>query len=164
RNLVTEEKSRVAETLADYRGNYKYNLLDRNLLAFNAEVPTVAQWDDHEVADNWWPGQIRDDHQTISASLLAARGRKAFCEYMPMRQTQAEGGRVYRKMSYGPLLDLFLLDMRSYRGPNDHQNDVTFSPACQFLGPTQTAWLKRSLMASAATWKVICADLPIGLV
>src|SRR5262249_34372899 len=38
RNLVTEEKSKVAETLAEFRGNYKYNLLDRNLRAFNAEV------------------------------------------------------------------------------------------------------------------------------
>src|SRR6266568_6202809 len=36
KNLMTEEKSRVAQTLADYRGNYKYNLLDRNVLAFNA--------------------------------------------------------------------------------------------------------------------------------
>jgi alkaline phosphatase D len=56
RNLVTEEKSRVAETLADYRGNYKYNLLDHNLRAFNAEIPVFAQWDDHEVTDDWYPG------------------------------------------------------------------------------------------------------------
>jgi phosphodiesterase/alkaline phosphatase D-like protein len=56
RNIVTEEKSRVAETLADFRGNYKYNLLDHNLRAFNAEVPLFAQWDDHEVTNDWWPG------------------------------------------------------------------------------------------------------------
>src|SRR6266568_8408148 len=49
RNLVIEEKTHVAETLDDYRGNWKYNLLDKNLLAFNAEIPTVSQWDDHEV-------------------------------------------------------------------------------------------------------------------
>ena len=48
-NLVTEEKSKPAETLDEYRGNYKYNLLDENLRAFNAEVPMFAQWDDHEV-------------------------------------------------------------------------------------------------------------------
>ena len=47
----------VAETLADFRGNYKYNLLDANVRAFNAEVPTFAQWDDHEVANDWSPGQ-----------------------------------------------------------------------------------------------------------
>ena len=46
---MTEEKAKWAETLAEFRGNYKYNLLDKNLLAFNADVPTFAQWDDHEV-------------------------------------------------------------------------------------------------------------------
>ncbi len=164
RNIVTEEKSRVATTLADYRGNYKYNLLDAHLRQFNAEVPTFAQWDDHEVANDWWPGQNRVDYNNANASLLAARGRRAFCEYMPMRQTQADMGRIYRKVSYGPLLDIFLLDMRSYRGPNDHGRDETFNPACQILGPAQVEWLKRELAASNATWKVIAADMPISIV
>jgi alkaline phosphatase D len=44
RNVVTEEKSKVAETLDEFRGNYKYNLIDRNVRAFNAEVPIFAQW------------------------------------------------------------------------------------------------------------------------
>ena len=39
KNVVTEEKSKVAETLAEFRGNYNYNLLDPNVRAFNAEVP-----------------------------------------------------------------------------------------------------------------------------
>jgi alkaline phosphatase D len=164
RNIVTEEKSRVAQSLADYRGNYKYNLLDANLRQFNAEVPTFAQWDDHEVANDWWPGQIRPDYANTNASLLAARGRRAFCEFMPVRQTFAETGRIYRKVPYGPLLDVFLLDMRSYRGPNDGRHDKVAGPASQVLGPAQVEWLKRSLMGSTATWKVIAADLPIGLV
>ena len=42
KNIVTEAKSKVAETLDDYRGNYRYNLLDENLRRFNAEVPTLA--------------------------------------------------------------------------------------------------------------------------
>ena len=164
RNLVTEEKSCVARSLADYRGNYKYNLLDANLLQFNAEVPTFAQWDDHEVANDWWPGQTRLDYANTNASLLAARGRRAFCEFMPMRQTLAETGRIYRKVSYGPLLDVFLLDMRSYRGPNDDRRDQVPGSATQILGPSQMEWLKRNLMGSTATWKVIAADLPIGLI
>src|SRR5499426_2492349 len=49
KNIVTEEKAKPAETLAEFRANYKYNLLDRNVLAFNAEVQIFAQWDDHEV-------------------------------------------------------------------------------------------------------------------
>src|SRR5215813_14981 len=91
RNLVTEEKSRIAETLADFRGNYKYNLLDANLRAFNAEVPTFAQWDDHEVTNNWWPGEpltraehLRKKYVDKNALALAVRASRAFHEYMPM--------------------------------------------------------------------------------
>jgi alkaline phosphatase D len=50
RNIVSEEKSVVAHSLDEFRGNYKYNLLDHNLRAFNAEVPMLAQWDDHDGA------------------------------------------------------------------------------------------------------------------
>ena len=162
RNVLTEEKSRVAETLADYRGNYKYNLLDRNLRAFNAEVPTFAQWDDHEVTNDWWPGMpLRVGDSDITA--LAARGCRAFHEFMPTRELAAERGRIYRKIAYGPLLDVFMLDMRSYRGPNGGGREESYSEA-HFLGPVQLAWLKRELAASRATWKVIAADLPIGLI
>ena len=162
RNVVTEEKSRVAETLADYRGNYKYNLLDHNLRAFNAEVPTFAQWDDHEVTNDWWPGMpLRVGEADITA--LAARGCRAFHEFTPTRQAAAERGRIYRKIAYGPLLDVFMLDMRSYRGPNGDGRQESYGPAAHFLGPVQVAWLKRELGGSRATWKVISADLPIGV-
>src|SRR5262249_20315442 len=52
KNLTTEEKSKCAETLAEFRGNYKYNLLDRNLRAFNAAVPMLAPSDAHPVTHN----------------------------------------------------------------------------------------------------------------
>src|SRR5262249_2682514 len=61
KNVVMQEKAKPAETLAEFRANYKYNLLDKNLLAFNAEVPIFAQWHDHEVSNTWWPGDERAD-------------------------------------------------------------------------------------------------------
>jgi alkaline phosphatase D len=160
-NLVTEEKSRVAQTLADFRGNYKYNLLDKNLVRFNAEVPMFAQWDDHEVTNDWCPGEALRWHRYADKSVLrlAAYGCRAFHEFMPMRETLAEAGRVYRKIPYGPLLDVFMLDMRSYRTPNTADGS-----AAEILGRTQLTWLKRELLHSQATWKVIAADLPIGVV
>ena len=54
--------------------------------------------------------------------------------------------------------------MRSYRGPNGEGMEDTYGPAAHFLGPEQVAWLKRGLMNSRATWKVIAADMPIGLI
>jgi alkaline phosphatase D len=55
RNIVTPEKSKVAETLDEYRGQFAYNLIDENLRRFTAAVPSYVQWDDHEVANNWYP-------------------------------------------------------------------------------------------------------------
>lgn len=162
RNLVTPEKSAVAQTLAEYRGQFRYNLEDANLRAFNAHVPMLYQWDDHETVNNWYPGEILDLPQYTEkrVDVLAARARRAMFEYTPVRTTRP--GRLYRRISYGPLLDVFMLDMRSYKNPND-AND---SPRQRhgLLGAEQSAWLKRELRRSKATWKVIAADLPIGLI
>lgn len=166
RNAVTEEKAEVAQTLTQFRGNYKYNLADHHIRTFNAQVPTLALWDDHEVANDWWPGRRIDEphYSERSASLLAARARRAFREYMPVREPQLGGDRVYRKIAYGPLLDIFMVDMRSYRGPNDTHHDGGAAAPVDLLGRTQLDWLKRELSRSKALWKVIAAGLPIGLV
>ena len=75
-----------------------------------------------------------------------------------------ERERVYRHIPYGPLLDVFVIDMRSYRGRNGENRETSLSPASEILGRAQVEWLKRSLLASRATWKVIAADMPLGLV
>jgi alkaline phosphatase D len=164
RNIVTEEKSVVARSLAQFRGNYKYNLLDDNLRAFNAQVPMLAQWDDHEVTNDWSPIGSADEtgYTEDGKSRLVERARRAFFEFMPIREISEQAGRIYRKIGYGPLLDVFLIDMRSYRDSTWNKRD---DPGDAFiLGTTQLAWLKRELAASDATWKVIAADLPIGLI
>ena len=52
-NIVTEEVSKVAESLNEFRGRYRYNLMDANVRRMAAEVPQIWQWDDHEVTNNW---------------------------------------------------------------------------------------------------------------
>src|SRR3712207_8963077 len=39
---------KVAETLDEFRGRWKYNMLDANVRAMNAAVPTLYQWDRSE--------------------------------------------------------------------------------------------------------------------
>ena len=58
RNLVTPEKSKVAETLDEFRGNHRYNLLDEHVRRFNASVSQFVIWDDHEVLNNWYPTEV----------------------------------------------------------------------------------------------------------
>ncbi len=138
KNITTPEKSKVAETLTEFRANYIYNLLDENIRRFNAEVPILAQWDDHEVTNNWYPGEIlNDDRYTVKdVSLLANRGRQAFLEYMPIayKDDKTDKAKIYRSFSYGPLLDIFMIDERSYRGPNTENRQPVQSPETEFLG------------------------------
>jgi len=164
RNLVADEKSKVAETLAEFRAAHRYNLFDENVRAFNASTPVFAQWDDHEVRNNWYPGQqLLEDrrYQVKDVDVLAARARQAFFDYQPVRPS--EGRVIYRTVPRGPLCELFFLDLRSYRGPNNPNLQRQRSPESAFMGESQLNWLKQSLLASKSVWKVICSDMPLAL-
>lgn len=169
-NIVTEEVSKVAESLTEFRGRHRYTLLDDNVRALHAEVPTIAQWDDHETHNNWYPGQILDDSRYTErrVDVLAARARQAWQENMPIADPRRRSGdsgfapaRIYRKVARGAHLDVFCLDMRSFKDPNTPGLE---QQETHILGQEQVDWLIREVSASKATWKVIANDLPLGLV
>src|SRR5229473_897031 len=148
-----------------YATMHKYNFLDDNVRAFNSEVPIFVQWDDHEVTNNWSASkQLPAAYKERDIALLAARAGRAFHEMYPTRESIVEPGRVYRTLSYGPHLDVFMLDERSYRGPNGPNLQTAYGPDSYFIGPDQLLWLKRALLNSRATWKVIASDMPLSLV
>ncbi|GGS41942.1 alkaline phosphatase D family protein [Actinokineospora fastidiosa] len=161
RNLVTPAKAKVAETLDEYRGQFAYNLLDDNVRAFAARVPTIAQWDDHEVVNNWYPGEILTLPQYTEkrVDVLAARAFQAFHEWQPIDARRAVDGRVYRSFTYGRHVEVFVVDMRSYKDANTAPRDGRGV----VLGERQARWLVDGLTRSRATWKIVAADLPIGL-
>ncbi|MCX8100003.1 MAG: alkaline phosphatase D family protein [Geminicoccaceae bacterium] len=167
KNVTIEEKQKVAETLREFRMNYAYNLMDENVRRFNAEVPMLAQWDDHEVTNNWYWEQRLDKDQRYkegSVAVLAARAMKAFHDYMPTRRHPLEQDRIYASFRYGPALEVFRIDMRSYRGANGDGLETVLAPESRILGERQVRWLKQALLASDATWKVIASDMPLGLI
>jgi alkaline phosphatase D len=167
KNIITPAKQKVAQTLEDFRGNFAYNLLDANKRRFCAEVPMLVQWDDHETRNNWYPGQQigpeEKRYQQRSTSLLSARANRAMFEYNPMRPDPLDPERVYRAFGMGPLVDVLMLDERSYRGANS-PNRQSGGHEADFLGPEQVRWLKQALKTSRATWKVIASDMPLSIV
>jgi alkaline phosphatase D len=167
RNVTSEAVAKVAETLDEYRGRYRYNLMDAPLRAFNAEVPMLAQWDDHEVTNNWYWEMRRDGdarYKEGSVALLAARAMRAFREYLPVRHHPLDPQRIYQRFGYGPLLDVFRIDLRSYRGANSDGEPTVLSPEFRILGAAQLGWLKEALASSTAMWKVIASDMPLGAI
>lgn len=149
----------VSISLDDFRANWKYSLGDSKMAEFLANTPVYAQWDDHEVTNNWYPGEIMPEgapYNGIAADVLAERARQAMREYNTIYSDK-----FYRKFKHGKHMELFLLDERTYRGPNtDNYN----SDGIEMLGQEQFQWLKKSLKKSKATWKVISTHDPLGIV
>ncbi|GAA2062999.1 alkaline phosphatase D family protein [Williamsia deligens] len=164
RNRMSTAKSAVAQTLDEFRGNHSYNLTDANYRRLAASTTQLVQWDDHETFNNWFPGEIVANPaytQEKRADVLAARALRAFHEWQPVSPVDAVDGRVYRKVSYGPLLDIFVLDMRSYK---DSNSDSRASAGGHILGDRQARWLVDGLNSSRAVWKIVANDLPLGIV
>ena len=171
RNLVIPEVTRVAQELNDFRGRHRYNMMDANVRAMYADVPVIAQWDDHETTNNWYPGEILTDEKYDKerrVDVLAARAKQAWREWQPIADSDTAGrrgrdgrNRIYRTIRRGRHLDVFSLDMRTFKSPNTANTEAG---GTEILGREQREWLIRELRASNATWKVIAADLPLGLI
>jgi alkaline phosphatase D len=85
-------------------------------------------------------------------------------DYNAYRINASDPEQVYRSFRYGPMLEVFMIDERSYRGPNSPNRQAALDDESAFLGRSQLDWLKAGLARSTATWKVIASDMPISLV
>lgn len=164
KNRSNPHVAKVADGLDDFRARFAYNLDDEHVRALLAEVPVIATWDDHETRNNWWPGQVLDDERYVRerrASQLAAWARQATLEWTPIQRAAGEAApRFYRHIPYGPLLDVFVLDLRAYRTPNDDNRGARR----ELLGAAQKAWFVDAIGRSKAAWKVVVCSQPLGLI
>lgn len=154
-----------AVTLNDYRVRYSFYRLDPDLRRLHQLHPFIGIWDDHETANDSWPGGA-GNHQANEGDWNQRKiaGKKAFIEWLPIREQDGEGT-IYRKLSYGSLCELYMLDTRlegrdKPMGPKDTTStaiDTTIwqSPDRTLLGKKQYEWLNSSLRNSNATWKII---------
>src|SRR3712207_3078159 len=102
-------------TLADYRTRHAQYKTDPDLQRLHASVPWVITWDDHEVANDMWSDGA-ENHTPETEGDFAARkaaARQAYAEWMPVRL--GDDGRIYRRLRYGRLVELSMLDLRTYR-------------------------------------------------
>ena len=98
---------------------------------------------------HWFP---TDDNKQLVRNAL-----EAFYEYNPIM----EDAPLYYSRRQGKNLEIFFLDLRSEREPNE-DNDREYG--IKMMGPDQLEWLQQGLKASTATWKVISSPIPISYV
>jgi alkaline phosphatase D len=142
-------------TLADYRQRHAQYKTDEHLHRLHAAVPFIATWDDHEVANDAWAGGA-ENHQPDTEGPYAARkaaAHQAYFEWMPVRN---EADKIYRRLRFGLLAELFMLDLRSYRSQQVAVgNGGTDDPNRTMTGAEQMAWLENGLTTSASQWKLV---------
>ncbi|MFE6626557.1 alkaline phosphatase D family protein [Streptomyces rochei] len=143
-------------TLADYRVRHGRYKTDPDLQALHATAPVVAIWDDHEIANDTWSGGA-ENHTEGAEGAWAARqaaAKQAYFEWMPVRPAIA--GTTYRRLRFGKLADLSLLDLRTFRSQQVSLGDGKVDdPERTLTGRAQMDWLKSGLASSDTTWRLV---------
>lgn len=150
-------------TLADYRTRHGTYKTDTDLQALHAAHPIVAIWDDHEFANDAWSGGA-ENHTPGTEGDWAARAaaaKQAYFEWMPVRTSTA--GTVYRRLRFGTLADLHLLDLRSFRSQQVKVGSgAVDDPERTITGRAQLDWLKSGLAGSDAAWQLVGTSVMIS--
>ncbi|MEV6397638.1 alkaline phosphatase D family protein [Streptomyces sp. NPDC051907] len=150
-------------TLADYRTRHAAYKTDADLQALHAAHPVIAIWDDHEIANDAWSGGA-ENHTPGAEGDWAARAaaaRQAYFEWMPVRASTE--GTVYRRLRFGKLADLHLLDLRTFRSEQSKVgNGGVDDPERTLTGRAQLDWLKAGLAGSDAAWKLVGTSVMIS--
>jgi alkaline phosphatase D len=143
-------------TLADYRTRHGAYKTDADLQALHAAMPVIAIWDDHEFANDAWSGGA-ENHTPGTEGAWASRmaaAKQAYFEWMPVRPSTA--GTTYRRLRYGTLADLHLLDLRSFRSQQAATGSgAVDDPERTVTGRAQLDWLKSGLSGSDTTWRLV---------
>lgn len=148
---------------AAFAGHWRYNLADPALRRLYARTAVVAQWDDHEVVNDFgaaWSRWLTGDPERPGYPQLVDQGRRAFRAFSPVPVHPDEPERIHRSLRWGKHAELFVLDARSHRSPNELPDSEEVGK--RLLGDDQRHWLREGLEASDATWKLVSLDVPLS--
>jgi alkaline phosphatase D len=149
-------------SLADYRRRHAQYKHDPDLQRLHARYPFIVTWDDHEVANDQYRNGA-ENHQPKDGDYRQRRARahRAYDEWMPIRMggttRPGDGDSVVRRLRFGRLAELNMLDLRSHR---DRQvsyplvDAAVGDPGRTITGREQMRWLKRSLRRDVQ-WKLV---------
>jgi alkaline phosphatase D len=162
--------AREMVSLADYRQRHAQYKTDKDLQELHAAYPWIITWDDHEVTNDQWGGGAENHTPGTEGDYRARRARahRAYDEWMPVRMDGTarldDGARLYRRLRFGRLAEISMLDLRTYRSeqvatpvptPGPTPLPEVSDPSRTITGRQQMQWLKDSLDRIGVQWKVI---------
>ncbi len=162
-DIRKHDPAREMVSLSDYRRRHAQYKTDPDLQAAHAKYPWIVTWDDHEVTNDQYDTGA-ENHNAGEGNYLRRRARahRAYDEWMPVQLNNTtklgDGDRLYRRLKFGQLAEISMLDLRTYR--SEQVSTPAIDPAVSdpdrtITGAKQLRWLKKSLQRRKALWKVI---------
>ena len=112
-----------------------------------------------ESTSSYW---LKDDHDVHSDDAYPQRsgnkmGEFTFAQGMEIYRQQVPLSTPYRTFRWGRDLQIWLVEGRDFRSSNSAPD----GPEKSIWGTEQKAWLKQTMQASDATWKLLLSPTPL---
>ena len=162
-SLRSHEGTGEPVSLVEYRNRHAQYRTDPDLQAAHAAFPWAVVMDDHEVDNNWADEVPQDPALQPRDAFLARRAAafQAYYEHMPLRRSAVPRDfdmQLYRRLTFGDLVDLHILDTRQYRSDQAPDSE-RFDPNRRILGVEQASWLKSAVAGPTARWNVLAQQV-----
>ncbi len=145
----TPDKPR-AESIPELRQKWHEQFVQPRYRDLFAAVPTYWMVDDHDY-------RIDDGDNSGDYKPTPAEGRRMMLEQLPIAAADAPNARTYRTHRTSRDLQIWFPENRMYRSDNAAPD----GPNKTIWGPEQKAWLKTTLAASDAKFKLLISPTPM---
>ncbi|MBI3463027.1 MAG: serine hydrolase [Planctomycetes bacterium] len=139
-----------AETIPQLRRKWHEQFVQPRYRDLFAEVPTYWEIDDHDY-------RIDDGDNSGDYAPSPEVGRRMMLEQLPVAAADAQDVKTYRMHRVSRDLQIWLVENRMHRSPNA----LPDGPEKSIWGAEQKQWLKRTLLDSDATFKVLISPTPM---
>lgn len=140
---------RVSETVPQLRKCWHEQFRFPRMIEFFRSVPAYWSKDDHDFRFN-------ESDNSTDRQPLPRTGIDMFREQLPLVATGSDKP-TYRTHRVSRDLQIWLSEGRDYRSPNE----MADGPGKSLWGTEQREWLKTTLKASDAKWKILISPTPM---
>ncbi|MBP90065.1 MAG: alkaline phosphatase [Planctomycetaceae bacterium] len=149
-NVYYDTRPSFAKSLAELRQKWYEQFVQSRYVELFRNVPTYWEKDDH---DHRYNDCDRAGDREPSSDL----GIATFREQVPIVDPTDANAKTYRTHRVNRDLQIWLVEGRDYRSPNRMFDGLDKT----LWGAEQIAWLKRTLLASDATFKLLISPTPL---
>jgi alkaline phosphatase/alkaline phosphatase D len=139
-----------AQTVGEMRRKWHEQFVQPRYRDLFAKVPTYWMVDDHDY-------RIDDGDNSGEFLPLPETGRRILLEQLPYAPYEAPAAKTYRTYRVSRDLQIWFPENRFYRSSNATPD----GPEKTIWGAEQKSWLKETLLASDATYKLLVSPTPM---